>query len=208
MFVKKIVVSLILVASLFSSTVYAAPAKPAPKPAVKVIAKPITYSQQQIDTLKLYNRIANQYYTLEKMGNNLFLLNPNFTYSFFDIGNGYGSSSVDGNVNRLNEIINQYNVLLGSTEQLIVEAGKKGINITDMRNILNQYKLAFDNYYKASEKLYAAEIYREKGLQPDYQDAYKTFADVNQSAGSFSLDGAALAEKAYNEYYNKVQTFK
>jgi hypothetical protein len=152
------------------------------------------------DDMKLYSKIYSHYRDLEKLGINLQNLSNGLTINAFAMISLNDDSVIDTTNNIADGYINTYNDLLQPTQNLINEASYRGMDISDMNTILNDYYDVIDYYKMAVNSCYK---YYDSRSQADYNK----FIDYVNKVYNTSGDGQTDAKSGYNTYYRYIQNY-
>jgi len=134
--------------------------------------------------LKLYLKIANHYYELGKLNDQLVDISRDLYYTRY-----YGQTRVtwDEISDKLDNIRRSLKSIREDNQRLLNEANKAGLDITDTRDILLKYEQAISLYKKA-----------KNGLNT---------ADNNNMGFKESIDSAQKAFNGYNRFSKLIQDF-
>lgn len=154
-----------------------------------------------INTIKFYGKIADHYNRLLALGDIISDLSDRFDIAFRNI-NSFNDLE---NYYRIYDkyfpkVIEDYNSMIDPTEKLIAEADKKGINIYNMRDILNHYYDSIEYYKKTGESL--INFYENKN-----DDNFNEFSENEKDAYDASFKGREASLLGYQEYYRKIQMY-
>lgn len=159
------------------------------------------YSKEDIEKLQFYSKIANHYKQLQETGDVLAETSNSF-HSLFNemvsVGSADGLSMI---LNHFNSRIDAYNEIIQPTMNAILESTKRGIDVSDMNDILNDYSRAIDYYKSAFSSLESFNISKSINDAEDYITASNLGLEL---ANKGRLSSAA----GYYSFFGKVQTFK
>jgi hypothetical protein len=164
-------------------------------------------NSQEIDTIKFYNKIGDQYHQLSLVGDSIHNMKTELNLSFFYIIEDL-SDPLDNNSQPISLAINTYSKTRAATLDLMEEAKNKNIDISNMNEILNHYDQAIDIYLDAHRNLKSMYEEIDKGITEERFMAIVSEFDRNMLAGSEKVIlGSELSLQGYNEFLNKVTNY-
>lgn len=159
------------------------------------------YTQEDIDELKFYNKVAEHYKWIGDLADDLVFM----YYEFEILANNI---IYQNNINYLetlkenyNARIDRYNARVDPTQNIIIEAEDREVNLSDMNDILNSYLEGMDFYDQAFDSL--MEYYYTK--EPSH---YKTYTDKCVQAVNSIRSKTTIFASRYHEYFYKIQLYK
>lgn len=155
---------------------------------------------KNIDTMKFYSRVAEQYRRLDVLGEGIINLSRGLYLVYDGIKIKNDIDYLNTVNDRASKIIDAYNESLTPVNDMILEAQNMGLDVSDMNLILNDYYNAIDYYKEASSALY------------DYYYSNSTKDFDGYLSNSSKLDDNAYAGQSktipgYFKYYNMVQRY-
>lgn len=153
--------------------------------------------KKDIETIKLYSKIANHYRMLLVTDDSISDIGTQMSFSFNYIYQNL-QNPLDNAYDQIDFAIKMYNESLDSTNKLIAEASANGIDISNINTVLNHQFDTIDKYKLAYEKLNSFYI-----QQTD--DNYSSFSMQQKEAFEEGVKGRSLALKGYFNFYNKTQ---
>lgn len=165
-------------------------------------ATPANPTVQDIQNLKLYSKIANEYHLLESFGQ---AINNNDAF----LGLLYNEIELKGSIDneKLNYVKNQmantkkhYNIQLQNVQSTQNQAKAKKLNLNDMNTVLNNYDQALSNLYKALAAI-------EEFNKTKNTDTFFTYLNYRKQAVIQAENGKNIASKGYILFFQTIQNY-
>lgn len=156
----------------------------------------------EIDTLKLYSRIADEYKILDDLGTLINMTSDGLAFSAREI---ILTKKIDKYQDVYdvfnNKTISLFNTSLSGVVEIQKESQQMGIDLTDMSTILNNYRDALDQYSLAFLNLIE---FASTSSNTDLANHTSASDDAYKSC----VKGSTIAQNGYSKYYNIIQSGK
>jgi hypothetical protein len=157
--------------------------------------------KSDIEKIKLYSKISEHYRKLMVLSDIITGISTSLDLAVDDIKLNNSLKSLNKtNDEIINQVIDNYNSILKPTEELMNEANKMGLDISDINKILLSYYDALD-YYEASA-IFLYDFYYD-GKKEDFD---KYLAN-NDDGFTTAMEGSSIALDGYYKFYNKLQDY-
>ncbi|MEZ2661644.1 hypothetical protein [Aneurinibacillus aneurinilyticus] len=194
---KRLVAAIVAVSVIVGGNcVSAAPVQPK---AVK------TYTENDIQTIKLYSKIAHEYQMVELLNR----MTNDFSNSLHDIYDGIQNGGADALQSlqqfekekaRIKEVVLMYNDKQKEIQELMKLAQSKKINMQDMNIAMQNCYDAIQQYQKAFQAL-------DRLLDNQTSENFNQFRSLLNSAFDKSLAGRKAAFDGYTKFYTAIQKY-
>lgn len=157
-------------------------------------------ASNDINRVKLYSRIANNYKNLSLMGDMLSDVSDSLSLAFNGFNMFNQSNAFDQAVANFNDDIGLYNKMLTINNNLIVEANNAGLDISDTQTILSKYGDAIEKYKLAFSSL-------DKYSSTRTDSSFNNYMSYRSTGDNSVYSGRAMADNGYDKFYNMVLNY-
>lgn len=131
------------------------------------------YSKADVEKLKIYSRIATNYYEIQMLADSILKISEKLDISYYIIKNFKDSVTLDPTLEYINYVIDKNEGRINITEKLELEANAYGIDVSDMYFSLDKTSEALEYYEKAFNSLKNYSLNRKKEEIDNYTKYYE-----------------------------------
>ncbi|GED16554.1 hypothetical protein [Aneurinibacillus migulanus] len=190
---KKKLIAAIMAVSVVVGGNYAS-AAPVQQKAVK------TYTENDIQTVKLYSQISNMYINLQDLNRGVGKLSEGLSLAYNDMRVN-GSSTMYTNVQKAHaQFTDLYSKRVKEVQALARLASANKINVSDMNTILEKSKIALEQYDEALQAL-------NNVFENPNEYTMNQYVSKEKAAYKKISEGEQLARQGYQRFYNIIQKY-
>jgi hypothetical protein len=158
-------------------------------------------NSNDINKLKLYSKIADQYKKLTVLGDILASVSQSFSDTYKNIEINFQIQQSGDHANLMfNNAINSYNDLIPVINSIITDSSAQSIPLTDMNSIIAGYGKSIEYYRNAYKGL---EDFASSKSNSDYM----VYSENNKQAFDTMDNYRKDSISGYFKYYNMIQNF-